>query len=172
MQLKAIDLGLMSEHLNVHKGVIKKLKTYYCAAKNPSLKQIMYEQILIMSNHVGVMINLIDPAHNDSVTVSALNQLHAVEIPCNENSQHLSDKTISFEGSHIAKTMSQDNFSSALKMKTPNVKEIHLHMALQQYKLQEKYEDFIKAMGWAHDPNASIEEQNKTVQTFKDFYHI
>jgi hypothetical protein len=172
MQLKAIDLGLMAEHLDVHKGVIKKLKSYFCSSKNPTLRQIIYEQILIMSNHVGVMLNLIDPTINETVTVSALNQLQHIEIPCRELIHHVSDKTISLEGSHIAKTMSQGNYNSALRMKTHNVKDIHLQMAFQQFRLQERYENFIKGMGWSHEPNVTLEEQNKTVKNYKDMYHL
>ncbi|MBT2659353.1 hypothetical protein J7E81_29960 [Bacillus sp. ISL-18] len=115
---------------------------------------------------------MIDPSQNATVTVAALNQLQAVDIPCGKVEQHVSDKTISFEGSHIAKTMSQDNFNSALRMKTRNVKDIHLQMALQQFNLKERYEEFIKGMGWSHEPNASIQEQNKTVKIYKDMYHI
>ncbi|MCM2534478.1 hypothetical protein NDK43_21710 [Neobacillus pocheonensis] len=82
------------------------------------------------------MINLIDPAQNASVTVSALNQIQPEEIPCKEHV--VSDKTISFEGGHIAETMSKDNFSSSLSMKTRNVKDIHFQMALQQFALQKR----------------------------------
>jgi spore coat protein CotF len=70
MILKAMDLSLMAEHLNTHKAVIEKLNLFFCSVENPELRQVLYEQIVIMDNHVRVMISLMDPQINESITVS------------------------------------------------------------------------------------------------------
>jgi hypothetical protein len=58
--LKSIDLSLMVEHLNIHKGVLARLESAFCTVERHFLKQIIYEQIVIMRNHVKVMLLLID----------------------------------------------------------------------------------------------------------------
>jgi hypothetical protein len=170
--LKAIDLGLMSEHLTTHKGVLKKLQFYYCSVKNPTLKQIIYEQFLIMRNHVQVMLMLMDPKINEQVTVSALFQKQPVEIPCQPVWNQMGEKEITIEARNTAMSMATDNFSSALRMKAHNVRDIHFNMALQQVKIQGQYSGFMKSMGWEHAPESSLEEQVKTLQLFKHLYDI
>lgn len=172
MILKAIDLGLMSEHLTAHKGILSKLQTYYCSVNNPTLKQIIYEQFLVMRNHVQIMLMLIDPKMNEQVTVNALKQVQPVEIPCKSIEMIMGEKEIAIEGHHTAMSMASDNFSSALRMKAANVREIHLHMALQQVHLQDRYDEFLKSMGWKHAPDSTLEEQVETINVFKDLYHI
>lgn len=172
MILKAIDLGLMAEHLTIHKGVLGKLKLYYCLVQNPNLKQVIYEQLVIMRNHVHVMLMLIDPEQNKEVTVSALNQVQPITINCKAYSNHMGDKSIALEAQHTAMSMAHDNFSSALKMKADNVRDIHLHMALQQVRLQERYTSFINEMGWGYSPDISLEEQKNTLKMFKKMFDI
>lgn len=170
--LKSIDLALMAEHLTTHKGVISKLQSYYCFVHNPVLKQLVQEQFLIMRNHVKVMLLLMDPALNEKVTVSALHQIQPVEIPCQSFVNPMGDQAIALEARTTAKAMAHDNFSSALMMKAPNVREIHVQMALQQVSLQERYSDLLQSMGRDQAPSASLEEQRKTIEMFKQFFHI
>lgn len=172
MILKSIDLGLMAEHLTAHKGIISKLRLYYCSVGNPTLKQIIYEQFLIMRNHVRVMLMLMDPARNETVSISALTEIQPVEIKCKPFSSYMSDKSIALEAHNTAKSMALDNFSSALRMKTSNVRDIHIQMALQQVKLQEKYTEFIHKMGDDHAPSASFEEQKNTMAEFLRMFHM
>ncbi|MDD1515303.1 hypothetical protein [Priestia megaterium] len=172
MILKAIDLSLMSEHLMTHKGVLKKLAYYYCSVKNPILKQTIYEQFLIMRNHVQVMLELMDPEHNEGVSVLTLNQIELVDIPCPETILHLGDKNILLEVHNTAKSMALDNFSSALKMKATNVKSIHVQMALQQVHLGERYSELGEMMGLNQSPETSLEEQTNTIKRFKHLFHI
>jgi hypothetical protein len=170
--LKAIDLALMSEHLTVHKGILHKLQTYYCYVKDPNLKQIIYEQFIIMRNHVQVMLALMDPKLNEQITIAALNQIQPVDIPCQQVSIPMGEQEITLELQHTAKTMASDNFSSALRMKAGNIRDIHVQMALQQVQIKEKYSDIINKMGWGYVPESSMEEQLKTLEKFKEFYHI
>ncbi|AXI30609.1 hypothetical protein CIB87_16850 [Priestia megaterium] len=172
MILKAIDLSLMSEHLMTHKGVLKKLAYYYCSVKNPILKQIIYEQFLIMRNHVYVMLELMDPEHNEDVSILALNQVELIDIPCPETILRLGDKNILLEAHNTAKSMALDNFSSALKMKATNVKSIHVQMALQQVQLEERYSELGKMMGLNQSPDTSSEEQTNTIKRFKRLFHL
>jgi hypothetical protein len=172
MILKAIDLSLMSEHLTTHKGVLKKLAYYYCSVKNPLLKQTIYEQFLIMRNHVYVMLKLMDPEHNEGVSVPALKQVELVDISCPNSILRLGDKNILLEAHNTAKSMALDNFSSALKMKASNVKSIHVQMALQQAQLEERYSELGKKMGLNQSPYTSAEEQINTIKQFEHLFHI
>lgn len=172
MILKAIDLGLMSEHLTTHKGVLNKLQSYYCTVKNPALNQIIYDQYIIMRNHVQVMLMLMDPKINEQVSVSALFQIQPVEIPCQPLSIQMGQKEITIEARNTAMSMATDNFSSAIRMKAHNVRDIHIQMALQQVKIQERYSEFMKSMGWEYAPDSSLEEQVKALQFFKHLFHI
>ncbi|MGQ3381114.1 hypothetical protein ACT6P6_24010 [Priestia endophytica] len=172
MILKAIDLGLMAEHLTTHKGVLKKLMYYYHAGQNAMLKQIIYKQFLIMCNHVQVMILLIDLKYNDTVSVSALKQIESIELPHRTVTFQMGDKNILVEARHTAQSMALDNFSSALKMKTFNVKQIHIEMALQQIQLQEQYSELGKTLGIDYSPDTSLEIQIKTLEHFKKLFHM
>ncbi|MED3971704.1 hypothetical protein P4658_29075 [Priestia megaterium] len=172
MILKAIDLSLMSEHLMTHKGVLKKLAYYYCSVKSPLLKQTIYEQFLIMRNHVHVMLKLMDPEHNEDVSVLALNQIELVDIPCPEPILRLGDKNILLEAHTTAKSMALDNFNSALKMKASNVKSIHVQMALQQVQLEERYSELGEKMGLNQSPDTSAEEQISTIKQFEHLFHL
>ncbi|WP_110066791.1 hypothetical protein [Cytobacillus oceanisediminis] len=67
-------------------------------------------------------------------------------------------------------SMALDNFTSALRMKAENVKNIHFQMALQQIRLQDKYSHIIKEQGWEHVPDASREEQIEAMKAFKKKY--
>jgi hypothetical protein len=101
-------------------------------SKKTVLKQTIYEQFLIIRNHMQVMLKLMDPEHNENVSVLALNQVEPVDIPCPEPILRVGDKNILLEAHNTAKSMALDNFSSALKVKATNVKSIHVQMALQQ----------------------------------------
>ena len=170
MILKSIDLALMAEHLTAHKGVINKLHVLYCSADDPKLQQVIYEQIVIMNNHVKVMLMLIDPARNEHVTVAALTQVEPADIDCRQKTVNLSDQNIALEGRDTAKTMAHNNFSSSLRMKASNVRDIHMQMSIQQYKLQEKYSDIIEKNNWEKAPSSSKEEQLKTLKDFTQFF--
>ncbi|MBB6449661.1 hypothetical protein HNR44_001639 [Geomicrobium halophilum] len=171
MILTSIDLGLISEHLNIHQDVIRKLKSYYCLAKNPQLQQIIYEQVLIMRNHADVMLMLMDPERNEEVDVSALHQLQPTDIPCKQSFSYMNEQNIAFEARNTAMTMAQDNFNSSLSMNAQNVRNIHLQMALQQFGLQSRYSDFIESKGWDYAPNASIQEQIHALKSFQQMYY-
>lgn len=171
MILKAIDLSLMSEHLNMHKGILPKLETYYCIVRNPELKQIIYEQYLIMRNHVRVMLALMDDRVNESITVNELNNIQPVQISCKSTSNPLTETEIALELSNTSKTMAHDNFSSALKMKADNVRNIHSHMAYQQLILQYRYNQIINQLQQLEvAPTSSLEEQRNTLATFKKIF--
>ncbi|WP_456279259.1 hypothetical protein [Bacillus sp. AK128] len=173
MILKAIDLSLMSEHLSVHKGVLPKLKTYYCHTKDPQLKQTIYEQFVIMKNHVKVMLSLIDDRINETITVASLNDIEPVTINCNPSTIEMSEEEIALELRNTAKTMAHDNLSSALRMKADNVRDIHLHMAFQQFILQHRYNQVVKRLQQLEvAPDSSLEEQRKILNNFKRIYNL
>jgi hypothetical protein len=172
MILKSIDLSLMAEHLMTHKGLLNKLEAFYCTVQENTLKQIIYEQYLLMRNHVKVMISLMDPEQNEKITVSSLNQIDPVEIQCPKENLLMNEQTVALELRNTAKTMAHDNFSSALRMKAPNVRNIHIHMALQQTVLQDRYNHFIKEKMWEVTPESLLQQQKDTLQSFKAVFHI
>ncbi|OXT15407.1 hypothetical protein B9K06_21355 [Bacillus sp. OG2] len=170
MIIKAIDLGLMSEHLMVHKGVLGKLELYFCLAEDERLKQILYEQAVVMKNHVHVMIKLMNPETNEGVTAAALQELKPLEMVCTDTEGRLSDQEIALEARNTAKSMAGTNFSSALDMKTPNVRRIHIQMALQQTGIQERYSELIKEKGWEYAPDSNRGEQEEAARRFKELF--
>lgn len=170
--IKSIELGLMAEHLTAHKGILTKLNNYYCIAQEPELKKIIHDQFIIMQNHVIVMLMLIDPEINASITVADLQKYQPVEFNCNESRLLLKDKDIALEGKNTAKSMSEDNYMSALRMETPNIRHIHIHMALQQATLQERYSNLIKRKKWIDMPNATLSEQKRILSHFKAMYQL
>ncbi|MFS0888833.1 spore coat protein [Peribacillus frigoritolerans] len=172
MIIKSIELGLMAEHLTAHKGILAKLHNYYCSAHNPELKQIIHDQFIIMRNHVGVMLMLIDPEINERVTVGELKKVQPIEFICREKGFPMRDRDIALEGRSTAKSMSEDNYLSALRMETLNIRHIHIQMAIQQTALQERYGNLIKKKRWADIPDASLGEQEKTLSLFKEMYNI
>jgi len=170
MILKSIDLSLMVEHLTIHKGVLARLESAYCTAQSHILKQIIYEQFVIMRNHVKVMLLLIDPNQNEKITVAALNNLEPVAIQCSENQGANKDINLALELRNTAKTMAHGNFSSALRMKADNVRNIHFHMASQQASLQHRYNHFIGQNMTDVAPKSSLQEQLNTLELLKQMY--
>ncbi|WP_078549417.1 hypothetical protein [Litchfieldia alkalitelluris] len=171
MILKSIDLSLMTEHLNFHKGILSKLEAYFCTVQNPTLKQIIYDQYLVMRNHVKVMMLLIDPDRNDDVTVDYLNKLEPVSIQCQHHGFAMTEQNIAMELRNTAKTMAHDNFSSALRMKTQNVRDIHIHMSLQQTMFQHRYNQFTDKIMMDVAPKSSVQEQKDTLHAFKKIFN-
>jgi hypothetical protein len=161
----------MAEHLNVHKGQLRKLANYYCAVKDSELREIIYNQYLVMKNHVKVMLLLMDPNQNESITAESLKKVVPTDIPC-QGSNIMSEQEIAIEGKNTAKTMAHDNFSSALMMKAHNVRDIHVHMALQQTMIQERYNKFIEKHKYDVSPSTTTQTQVGTMQEFKKMYNI
>ena len=168
--LKSIDLSLIAEHLTAHKGVLNKLESYYCAVQNTTLKQIIYEQYLIMWNHVKVMMLLMDPEINEEITAAFLNKVEPVAIQCQGECFIMKEQNIALELGNTAKTMAHANFSSALMMKAHNVRDIHIHMALQQSMLQHRYNEFSKETMMEIAPKSSLKEQTNTLKSFKRMF--
>ncbi|SEM14790.1 hypothetical protein SAMN05192533_101206 [Mesobacillus persicus] len=170
MILKSIDLSLMAEHLMIHKGVLARLESAFCSVHSNELKQIIYEQIVIMRNHVKVMLLLMDPNQNELVTVAALNELDPVSIKCQDQNAHPKEKNVAIELKNTAKTMANDNFNSALRMKAQNVRDIHINMALQQASLQRRYHHFLEQNMKEVSPESSIQEQVNTMNSIKNMF--
>jgi hypothetical protein len=170
MILKSIDLSLMVEHLKTHKGILARLESAFCTVQSHILKQIIYEQLVIMENHVKVMLLLIDPNHNEKITVAALNKVDPATIQCSEANLANNDKNIALELQNTSKTMAHGNFSSALRMKEKNVRDIHIHMALQQVSLQQRYTHYIKQNMKEVAPESSRQEQLNTLQLLKQMF--
>jgi hypothetical protein len=170
MILKSIDLSLMVEHLNTHKGVIARLESAFCTVQSHKLKQIIYEQLIIMRNHVKVMLLLIDPNSNDKITVADLNKVEPATIQCSDSKLTNNDKNIALELRNTSMTMAHGNFSSALRMKTENVRDIHFHMALQQVSLQQRYTHYIEQNMKEVSPESSLQEQLNTLHLLNQMF--
>jgi hypothetical protein len=168
MTLPSLDLGLMSEHLTVHQGVIYKLRKYHEKITDGELKEIILLQIKIMSEHVRVMLQLINPNQNNYVEVPPLHFYTSIQFPQHTGRQrdNFKNKPIALEARMTAKSMANENFVSALMMKNPNARHAHIEMALQQTTIQEKYGELIKSRGWEYVPHVCLEEQFNTYQHF------
>lgn len=164
MNLPAVDLGIMAEHLSTHEGVINKLKMYYSSVQNPMLKNILELNIHTLRNHVKTMLALIDPDQTHKVH---LPEMKHFDFHMNAGNLSESEKNIAFEARSTAKLMGSDNFTSALMMKDPNVKNIHVQMAYQDVSMQMIYDHLIKHTHEEFIPTVSKEMQRMTLQHFK-----
>jgi hypothetical protein len=79
------------------------------------------------------------------------------------------DKPIALEAKATSKSMSHNNFMSALMMKNPNVKAVHFEMALQQAKFHENYSMFINSI-WPEKPTMSSKETQ--LEIISEFQHL
>ncbi|WP_163970972.1 hypothetical protein [Oceanobacillus halotolerans] len=168
--LPAVDLGLMSNHLSAHEGVISKLKAYQRIVTNPKLRDIIRIQENVMQTHVWVMLALINPDYSNYVEVPSLSNYGVHHHSIGEQNKKSNDnKWIALEVRNTAKTMASTNYNSALMMQDLNVKNAHIEMALQQQQLQKMYDDFITNIGWEFVPHSSFQEQ---VNTYYHFKHL
>lgn len=169
--LPTVDLGLMAEHLSAHEGVINKLVLYEKMVTNAALKETLVLQASVMRNHVKVMLALINPQQNGYIEIPHLNEYNINCYPqvVKEQKGNPDNKWIALESHNTAKSMANENFSSALMMNNQNVRHLHVEMALQQFALQRKYAGLINKMGWAFVPYATVQEQ---VNTYHHYQHM
>ncbi|SFF80413.1 hypothetical protein SAMN05216353_109110 [Halobacillus alkaliphilus] len=172
MILKMIDLSLMAEHLPVHKAELDKLALFICSIQDPEIKQVATEQYMIMQNHVKVMIALMNPVQNEAIGVSDLQKWEPVTFNCKQNSIGMAQENILIELKTSAETMANKNFNSGLRMKAENVRNIHIQMALQQTMILNRYSDLMNKLIKDTAPESSREEQEETVQTFKNLFNM
>src|SRR5699024_660269 len=155
--LPAIDLGLMAEHLAAHEGIINKLELYQTKVINASLKEIISLQINVMREHARVMLALINPHQNEYVKLKPLNEhVRHYNLQAEDHRTKQMDKWIALEAQDTAKSMSNENYASALMMQNQHVSTIHVQMALQQLEIKNKYSELIEKMGWVFTPFAHI----------------
>ncbi|MDY0410233.1 hypothetical protein ACFFIS_15180 [Virgibacillus soli] len=165
--LPSVDLGLMTDHLNSHEGVMNKLKLYTSIVKNNSLKSIITLQTNILRDHVQVMLGLINPNTYNKTELKSFHEqfqhlLHQPQITIQGNEAY-PDKWITLESNSTANNMGMVNFFSASMMQDEKVKRIHILMALQNVELQRLYKEIIKHNSWSYTPHASIAEQTDTI---------
>lgn len=167
--LPAADLGIMTEHLSAHEGVINKLNVYHEKATNNDLKEIIALQVNVMRVHVRVMLALLDPQNNDDVEVPDLNVYRANDFYQGPGKQEVdyNNKWIALEAHTTATFMSNENYVSALMMKDRNARNAHVEMALQQLEVLKRYAAFINQMGWLFVPYVSMKDQVNTYQHFQ-----
>jgi hypothetical protein len=168
--LPAIDVQLMNEHLTTHEGVLYKLRIYYHHVQHPTLKQIIHKQYMVMEDHVRVMLRLMDPNRTEWVYLAHIDLNIVPDSPKSQDSYiHSQDKPIAIEASATAKSMANTNFMSSLMMKNPNVKSVHLEMAIQQAKLKDSYSKFIQNE-WPEKPTMSSKETQ--LEIINEFVHL
>ncbi|MBW3112526.1 hypothetical protein KYJ26_11830 [Bacillus sp. MCCB 382] len=172
MILKMIDLSLMAEHLPVHKAELDKLASYICTLQNSEIKQAATEQYMMMQNHVKVMIALMDPVQNETISIEDLHKWEPVSFNCQQNSIGMSQENILKELATSAKSMANNNFNSALRMKAENVRTIHTHMALQQMTMLNRYNALLNKFTKDTVPASSRKEQKETMETFQKMFNL
>lgn len=168
MILTSVDLGLMANHLPKHEGVINKLKHYRSVTENTILAQVINEQIRIMRSHVRIMLQLMDPSQHGAEALTPVRHIvDTIKVHELKKLDKPDYKDIALEARATAQFMAIDNFVSAIEMKVPTVKHIHVDMALQQVRIAGQYSQIINKMGWEHPPVAAPQEQIWTIQQFK-----
>ncbi|WP_028784596.1 hypothetical protein [Thalassobacillus devorans] len=172
MILKMIDLSLMAEHLPVHKAELDKLASYICNIQNTEVKQVATEQYMVMRNHVKVMVALMNPVQNENIGVNDLHKWEPVEINCHQSSIGISQDDMLIELAASAETMANKNFNSGLRMKADNVRNIHVHMALQQMMILNRYIALMDKLTKNTAPESSRIEQEETYHTFKNMFNF
>ncbi|MDC3414038.1 spore coat protein [Aquibacillus sp. 3ASR75-11] len=171
--LKTVDVGLMANHLAAHKGIIKKLEFYAASTQNKQLSMLIEQQAGLMKNHVTTMNNLLNPNQMSQATLppipKAQGQNHANM--SGSTSIGLKDPDIAMDAHFTATAMANDNFTSAMNMKDPQVKKIHIEMALQQSHIAEQLEMMGNQNGWMSHPSATSMEQTNAQQPMGDSTH-
>ncbi|MDT0163562.1 hypothetical protein [Bacillus sp. AG4(2022)] len=163
MNLPAVDLGIMTEHLSTHEGVIHKLKLYYSSVQNPVFKNLLGLHIKMLRNHVIAMLGLINPDPTHKVDLS---EMDSINWNINLGTLEEYEKDIALEARSTAKQMGSDNFNSALMMKDADVKNIHLQMSYQDVSMQMMYDHLIKHTLGEFIPRVSKEMQRLTLQHY------
>jgi hypothetical protein len=166
MNLPAVDLGIMAEHLSTHEGVINRLKMYIKTVQNHMLKKILELHLIVLRNHVKTMLALIEPNRTHEVHLPEMNSLDW-DVGIGKLEEY--EKDIALDTRSTAKLMGSDNFNSALMMKDSNVKNIHLKMSYQDVNMQMMYDHLIKLTQGDFIPRVSAEMQRLTLQ---HYYHV
>ncbi|QBP41267.1 hypothetical protein [Paenisporosarcina antarctica] len=166
MNLPAVDLGIMAEHLTTHEGVINRLKMYNKLVRNHMLKKLLDLHLKTLRNHVKTMLALIEPGQTHQVHLPKLDSFNwDVDFETLEEYE----KDIALDTRSTAKLMGSDNFNSALMMKDSNVKNIHIKMAYQNVSMQMMYDHLIMQTQGEFIPRVSNEMQQLTL---KHYYHV
>ncbi|WP_077622963.1 hypothetical protein [Sediminibacillus massiliensis] len=168
MNLPAVDFGIMAEHLSSHEGVINKLKMYYGSVTSTALKRLLSLHINTLRNHVAAMLELIDPDRYETVHLPDIDQ---VDLGMGPGPLTEIEKDIIKEATASAKLMSNDNYTSALLMKDPNVKNIHIQMAYQDVTFQMLYDSFLQGASKPFIPRATKEVQQMTLHKYLHVLH-
>ncbi|RIW38335.1 hypothetical protein D3H55_01990 [Bacillus salacetis] len=164
MRLPAIDLGLMSEHLAAHEGVIYKLEIYLNNVQNKTFRKILKAHIDTLRNHVLVMLMLINPNRVEKVSLPDIEKMN-MDVPLGKLTPW--EKNMVLESRFTANAMGSNNFNSASMMKNDNVKNIHLQMSYQDIHFQKMYNKLITAADVEFVPMASLEEQWKALRKYQ-----
>lgn len=156
--LKTVDVGLMANHLSVHNAIIKKLELYASGTQNQQLIMLLEQQAGLMKNHTSVMNNLLNTNQMSQVSLPPIPQVTS-HSHANYSPIGLEDPDIATDALVTAMAMANDNFTSGLIMKDPQVKQTHIEMALQQSHIADQIGTLAKQNGWMSHPNATATEQ-------------
>ncbi|NLP51661.1 hypothetical protein [Bacillus sp. RO1] len=166
MNLPAVDLGIMAEHLSTHEGVINRMKMYDHSVQNPMLKKLLDLHIKTLKNHAETMLALIEPDRTQEIHLPEMDTI-VWEGDFGELEEY--EKDIALDLRSTAKLMGSDNFNSALMMKDYNVKNIHLKMSYQDVTLQVMYDHLIKLAQGEFIPIVSKDMQ---LLVLNHYYHV
>lgn len=166
MLLPASDLGLITTHLPAHDGMIMKVKLMAREAKDEKLIELLNIKVGILRSHVRIMMDMLDPQKNDFEKLPDFNELPQGQLETASRGSQQMDKHIAMEIKASTEAMAKDNFVSALKMKDPQVKQIHIEMALQQVKLLNMVTEFLKEIEADVTPMGTPDEQKKVLNHF------
>ncbi|WP_078544485.1 hypothetical protein [Litchfieldia alkalitelluris] len=161
--LKTVDVGLMANHIPAHKGVISRLEVYSRHVNNQQLMVIFQKQIMMMKNHVQAMNQLLNPNQNNQVMLPPIPQNIPLYTDQTKGSIGIEDREMALDSHFTANAMANENFMSATNMKNTHVKRAHVEMGLQQLDIAGQLEILAQQQGWLTHPNATMMEQNESM---------
>ncbi|GAM11956.1 hypothetical protein [Mesobacillus selenatarsenatis] len=166
MLLPASDLGLITSHLPAHDGMIMKVKLFAKEAKDEKLLELLNRKVGIMRCHVRIMMDMLDSDKSEFEKLPDFDELPQSQLETTTRGTQKMDKHIAMEIKASTEAMAKDNFVSALKMKDPKVKQIHIEMALQQVQLLKMVTEYLQENEADVTPLGTAEEQKKVVNHF------
>jgi hypothetical protein len=84
----------------------------------------------------------------------------------------MSQESLIMDLKNTAVAMADKNFTSALQMKADNVKKIHVHMAMQQVMILNRYIFYIEKHMEDRAPATTLKVQRDTMQAFRKMYNL
>lgn len=133
--MSTLDKELMKDHLITHDGLITKLLTFINDSSTKDFKRLVQKHVDMLTMHETVMEQLMDDE-----SPSSFSSIHSFKptTPIDPKEKYKVQ-----DGIFTTKSMALNNFYTAMVMKDPLNKEIHLSMSEQNYKMFHLYQSLL-----------------------------